>query len=40
MFATNDIAMEESDEVGQTEKVDDGKCSRAWMDIDFDKDLL
>ena len=40
LFDTSDIAIEESEEVGQTEKAEDGKCSRAWIERDLRRDLL
>ena len=35
MFATSSITRVESEDEGQTEQVEDGKCSRAWMESDL-----
>ena len=35
MFATSSITRVESEDDGQTEQVEDGKCSRAWMESDL-----
>ena len=40
LFDTSDIAREESEEVGQTEKAEDGKCSRAWIERGLRRDVL
>ena len=40
LFDTSDIAKEVSEAVGQTEKAEDGKCSRAWIERDLRRDLL
>lgn len=39
-FATKTMASIESSEVGKTEKVTAGKCSRAWMERDLRREVL
>ena len=40
LFATSNRATAESEDVGQTLKVEDGKCSRAWIENDSRREPL